>query len=458
MKDSREFEHLKQIFHAAVERVDPYQMIKKHVEVTGSLLKIDIEDGSAPVDLKGFNRIFVTGCGKATAKMAKAVEEIFTGKISAGVVSVKYGHTEHLDFIRTIESGHPIPDENSVKAAGEIIKLSKQADDKTLIINLISGGGSALLASPLEYSAGPDKVKLTLKDIQQTTEVLLASGAPIDEMNCIRKHISGIKGGKLARLMYPATLINLILSDVIGDRLDSIASGLTTADETTYEDALQIIEKYEIREKVPVRVLNAVEDGARGLIEETPKKNDRIFNKVFNVLIGTNYTALLAASHMARSLGYNNTVISSQVIGEAREAAKIFAGIAKDIKKHDLLLKKPACVIGGGETTVTIKGSGKGGRNQELALSFLSEMKKDPEQTGGIYFLSAATDGNDGPTDAAGAFASHEILKECKRVLLKIEDFLKNNDSYTFFEKTGSLFKTGPTNTNVCDLQILIVK
>ncbi len=301
-------------------------------------------------------------------------------------------------------------------------------------------------------------MELTLSDIQKTTEVLLGCGAPIDEMNCVRKHLSHIKGGRLARLLYPATQVNLVLSDVIGDKLDTIASGLSAPDETTYEDALRIIEKYEVVEDIPANVLGAIEHGVNGLIDETPGKKDRAFKKVFNILIGTNYTALLAASRKARGFGYSTSIISSHVTGEAREAAKVLYGIAQDIKKHDTPINKPACVIAGGETTVTLRGKGKGGRNQELALSVLSEMHKDPAYAHGIYFLSASTDGNDGPTDAAGAFASVEILARSTNQKLNIDEFLKNNDSYNLFEKIESLLKTGPTNTNVCDLQIFIIK
>jgi hydroxypyruvate reductase len=229
-------------------------------------------------------------------------------------------------------------------------------------------------------------------------------------------------------------------------------------DETTYKDAMRIIEKYALGEEIPAKILGAIEHGVNGLIDETPGKKDIVFKKVSNMLIGTNYNALLAASNNARGNGYSTSIISSHVTGEAREAAKVLYGIAQDIKKHDIPIKKPACVITGGETTVTLRGKGKGGRNQELALSVLSEMQKDPARARGIYFLAASTDGNDGPTDAAGAFASVDILTRSVNQKLNIDEFLKNNDSYNLFDKTGSLLKTGPTNTNVCDLHIFIIK
>lgn len=453
-----EIEQLTRIFQAAVDRVDPAKMIRDFVKVKNSILQISTEDMNLSFNLNDFDRIFVVGAGKASSKMAKAAEELLHGKISDGIISTKYGHTQQLDIIRTVESGHPVPDGNSVKAAGEIIKIGDKCGENTLVINLISGGGSALLVSPLTYEVRGKKVELSLSDIQKTTEVLLGSGAPIDEMNCLRKHISRIKGGRLARILYPATQVNLVLSDVIGDRLDTIASGLSTPDETTFKDAMRIIEKYDIDEEIPANVLGAIEHGVKGLIDETPGKNDSVFKKVFNILIGTNYTALLAASRKARQYGYSTSIISSHVTGEAREAAKVLYGISQDIKKHDVPVKKPACVLAGGETTVTLRGKGKGGRNQELALSVLSEMHKDPSGARGIYFLSASTDGNDGPTDAAGAFASMDILTRSVNRKLNIDEFLKNNDSYNLFDKTGSLLKTGPTNTNVCDLQIFLVK
>ena len=460
MDNSTIYDHLKEIFISAVKRVDPYQMIINHVHRHGDTLKINFETNTFSLDLDNFHNIYVIGAGKATAKMAKAIAEILKNRINRGIIAVKYGHSEPepVQRIRVIEAGHPVPDENSMRSALEIEKISKLTDEKTLVINLISGGGSALLASPIMWSSESKIISLTLDDMQKTTQILLSCGAPIEEINCIRKHISNIKGGKLARMMYPATLLNFILSDVVGDRLDTIASGLTTFDETTYDDALKIIEKYGIGKDIPEKVRFILEAGKEGLIQETPKKNANLFSKVYNVLIGTNHTALLAAKKAARERGYDTAVLSSQITGEAMEAAKFYFGIAMDIKKHDLLLEKPACVIGGGETTVTIKGSGKGGRNQELALSFLSEMKKEKKQTDGICFLAASTDGNDGPTDAAGAFASQEILEKSEEMSLSIQYFLENNDSYSFFDWIGYLFKTGPTNTNVCDIQIAIVK
>jgi len=450
------FSDLRSIFNEAVKSVDPYELMKTHLSVEKNLMKVRTGSERLTFDFEQYTRVFVIGAGKATAKMAKAVEELLGKRITEGVISVKYGHTESLDKIRMIEAGHPVPDQNSVRASQEIERIAQAADARSLVINLISGGGSALLTSPLRCIIGGEECVLGLEDFRRTTEVLLGCGATIEEMNCIRKHISMIKGGRLARMISPAVMINFILSDVVGDRLDTIASGLTTFDDTTFSDAVRVVNAYGIRDALPEKVVSALDAGEKELIEETPKKDDPLFSSVKHVLIGTNLTALRAGQKRAAACGYHTKLLSSQITGEASEVAQVLYGIARDVLLHDLLCKKPACIIGGGETTVTLRGNGKGGRNQECALSFLSALsrEKDPE---GIFFLSAATDGNDGPTDAAGAFACSRILEKRASLRLDINTCLQNNDSYTFYEKTGALLKTGPTNTNVCDIQILIV-
>lgn len=452
-------DHLLSIFNAALERVDPYEIAVRRLKIDGSSLMVDAPDEPLSFDLTCFDRIVVIGAGKASAKMARAVEAVLGERITEGAVSVKYGHTEKLRRIETIEAGHPVPDENSIRAAARIESLARSADRRTLVINLISGGGSSLLVKPFFFEGAGIKVSLTLEEVRKTTGALLACGATIEEMNCIRKHLSGIKGGRLAEMIHPATGINLILSDVVGDRLDTIASGLTVADDTTYGEALEIIERYGIESRIPQTVHRVLELGKNGRLPETPKKNDRAFELCHTVLLGTNFHALEGAREKASSLGYNTLVLTSQVTGEAREAAKLLLGIGKDIARRGIPLQRPACLISGGETTVTLRGTGKGGRNSELALSFLQGMEQDRRGTAGIYFLSAATDGNDGPTDSAGAYASGELLDAaCGTGFgMRIGEYLARNDSYTFFEKAGGLLKTGPTNTNVCDIQILIV-
>ncbi|MDR1933466.1 MAG: glycerate kinase [Spirochaetales bacterium] len=446
------------IFQASLRRVDPYMMIKDRMTISGNALSIKTDAGTLSWDLTKYKRILVLGAGKATAKMALAVEEILGSRICEGLIAVKPGHTEKLERVRMIPAGHPVPDAGSVEAGRAIARLCEEADKETLIFNLISGGGSALLSFPYAWDDDEGRHALSLEDKQAATKALLACGANIQEINCIRKHLSGIKGGRLARLSQPAESVNLILSDVVGDRLDSIASGLAVPDNSTYEEAIRLIKKFDIASKLPPLAWKVLQMGADGRLPETPKKGDPAFDKVKNILIGSNYGALLAAERTAKDLGYATLVLSSEITGEAREAARFYIGIARDVLKHELAVKKPACVIAGGETTVTLKGSGKGGRNQEMALSFLSEIEANPEGSEGIWFLAASTDGNDGPTDAAGAFADTDVLAAGKKAGLSIQDYLAANDSYNYFDKIGFLCKTGPTNTNVCDVQITIIK
>lgn len=446
-------EYLKKIFYSAVESADPYAIIKRMVRLNDSILNIDSGEINLSYNLAEYNRILVVGAGKATAKMALAIENILGNRITQGIISVKFGHTETLSRVKMIQAAHPIPDKNSLFAADQIMNLLKDADENTLIISLISGGGSALLSQPLKF----DNLQITLADKQLVTGLLLACGATINEINCIRKHISNIKGGRLAAIAYPAEVVNLMLSDVIGDDRSSIASGLFTADESTYADMATIISRYNLFNQLPASIQKVLELAKAGLLPETAKKGEKCFNKVHDIIIGKNYTSLDAASKKAVSLNLNPLILTSQLSGEAKEAAKFLMAVAKDIKKYGKLGTKPVCLLTGGETTVTIIGNGIGGRNQEMALSFLAEIEKDPENTQGIYFLSGATDGNDGPTDAAGCFASWDLLQIAKKLQLDITGSLKNNDSYNSLNKIGALFKTGPTNTNVCDIQIVII-
>lgn len=454
MKNNTVYSHLQSIFESAVKRVDPYAMIRDHLSIRDEKLYIKMESYEKSFDLADYDSLIVLGAGKATAKMAVAVEELLGSRIKKGLISVKKGHTEELKYIETITAGHPVPDKRSVEAGQRIAALSSGGDERTLFINLISGGGSALLSYPL----ATDAASITLEEKQRVTNLLLGCGATIQEINSIRKHISTIKGGRLARLMCPATSINLILSDVVGDRLDTIASGLTAGDQTSYEDALGIIEKYSLTEKVPAGIGQILTLGAKGDIEDTPAPDDRLFTKVHNILIGTNFSALAAARQRAGELGYHTMILSSRITGEAKEVAKFFLGIGRDMNKYGVLLQKPACIIAGGETTVTLHGNGLGGRNQEMTLSFLYELANDPADAEGIYFLSAGTDGNDGPTDAAGAFAALDIVPAHGRAVSDITSSLKDNDSYNYFNKINRLLKTGPTNTNVGDVQIMIVR
>ncbi len=445
------YTRLSEIARAGIERVDPYRMITENCFLRNDTLTVRPPGGDETViNLSEYREIIVIGAGKAAAKMAAAVEEILGSRISEGCIAVKPGHTEQLELIEQIEASHPVPDEKSLRAAERILESARRGDEKTLFINLISGGGSALLASP--------RPGITLENQQLVTKSLLESGATIQEINCIRKHLSGIKGGMLARALYPARSVNLVLSDVVGDPLDSIASGPCVPDRTTFADAGGIISAYGLEKDLPRQVVELIRRGAAGEIEETPNPGEPCFGRTTHILLGTNSAAVDAALKKAGELGFNPFGLGSYIIGEAREAAKLFLALGKGVKRGSVAIGKPACVIGGGETTVTIRGGGLGGRNQEFALAFSLECGIAPDDSEGIYLLSAATDGNDGPTDSAGGFGSLEIFRNAEKLGLRAREYLTRNDAYRFLEKADAHFMTGPTNTNVCDLYILLIQ
>jgi glycerate 2-kinase len=429
------------IFQAGVRAVDPVNAVKQHLKLQDDILSVE----DRRYDLTKCDRVYVVGAGKASAAMARSVEEIMGDRISAGAVNVKYGYNVPLKIIRVNEAGHPVPDEAGLKATKQIIQLLQQTGDKDLIICLISGGGSALLPFPAQG--------LTLEDKQEVTKHLLEAGATIHEVNAVRKHISKLKGGQLARLVYPSTLISLILSDVIGDKLESIASGPTAPDTSTFKGCLDILDRYNIRQRIPAAVLEHLERGAKGEIEETPKADDPAFKKTQNVIIGSNIMAVKAAKEKAQELKYHSLIHSSFIEGEAREAARVHAVLAKEILNTGSPVPRPACVISGGETTVTIRGKGLGGRNQEFALAAAIGIDGLED----VVILSGGTDGTDGPTDAAGAVVDGETVRRAKALGLDAGHYLRENDSYHFFKPLGDLLVTGPTYTNVMDLQLVIV-
>ncbi|BCS99041.1 hydroxypyruvate reductase [Desulfoluna limicola] len=449
--------HLTEIFTAALDRVNPYTMITRSVCLEGETLKVSINGQEVNENLADYDRILLLGAGKASARMALAFEEILGDRISKGLICVKYGHTEPLRHAEVVESDHPVPDENGVKAARRLAELADEADEKTLVITCISGGGSALTPSPLCVDSPDGTTCITLADKQETTRLLLASGAAIEEINCVRKHISNLKGGRFLARLHPARSLTFILSDVIGDDLGSIASGMTHFDTTTFADALAILRRRGVLERVPQNVREALKLGFEEKIPETVKPGDPTLSLTTNLLIGTNRQALLAAADKARGLGYTVSPITARLCGEARHAAKVIADIARDTAASDMFTPKPACLIFGGETVVTLTGTGKGGRNQEIALAFLHDMKGWNDEKEKVAFLAASTDGNDGPTDAAGAFADAEILQKATAFNLSSQAALNANDAYTFFDTLNALHKTGPTNTNVCDLQIVLI-
>lgn len=428
------------LFQAGLVAVDPMEAIKRHVSLEGSLLQV----GDRQYDLDGFDRVFVVGAGTAGASMSKAIEELLPGRINTGIVVVKHDHLLPTRTIELVEAGHPLPDEDGTVGARRITELVRTATGEDLVICLLSGGGSALLPAPVPG--------ITLAQKQEITELLLASGATINQINTIRKHISTIKGGQLARSVSPATLITLILSDVIGDPLDVIASGPTVPDSDSFGDCWHILDTFRLKEKIAEPILSRFRRGMKGRLPETPKPGDPAFEKTQNIVIASNALALQAAAKKARQLQYNTMVLSTFIEGETREVAKVHAAILKEILKSGSPLPRPACVLSGGETTVTIQGDGLGGRNQEFVLAAAIEIAGMDN----VVCFSAGTDGTDGPTDAAGAIADGATVSRARALSLDPQRALRNNDSYHFFDPLGDLLRTGPTNTNVMDLRILL--
>jgi glycerate 2-kinase len=410
------------IFRAALKAADPAEAVARHLK---------------RLDVTRFRNIYVIGAGKAGASMAQAAERVLGRRITAGLINVKDGHTAKLRRIELNECGHPVPDERGVAGAERIAALAAAAGKDDLVVCLISGGASALLPAP----APP----IALAEKQTVTRLLLACGANIHEINAVRKHISRIKGGQLARLASPATVESLLLSDVIGDDLDVIGSGPTAPDASTFDDAAAILAKYAIGKRVPASVRRRIAAGE----PETPKPGDRLFRRVRNTVVGSNRLALDAAARKAKELGYTPLILSSEIEGETREIARMHAAIACELAHTGRPVRPPACIITGGETTVTLKGDGLGGRNQEFVLAAAIDIAGVPD----VVVFSAGTDGTDGPTDAAGAIADGETLSRGPAA----RQYLDANDSYRYFEALGDLVKTGPTNTNVMDVRLILV-
>ncbi|MCD6272212.1 MAG: glycerate kinase [Deltaproteobacteria bacterium] len=438
----------REIFRNSIMAVDPYKAVKRFIHIEGDRLLIGMEGRpEAELNLAEFDRISLVGAGKAAAPMARGIEELFGKRIRKGLINVKYGFTEKLAFTEIIEGGHPVPDTNGVKGAEKILDFLRRATEKDLIFSLISGGGSALLPQP----AG----NTTLSEKQKITRDLLACGASIDEINAIRKHISSSKGGQMARAAFPAAIVNLMLSDVVGDKMDVIASGPFVPDTSTFEDAWGIFKKYDLK-GIPAAIQDHIKLGLNGQIPETPKDNDKIFDRVLTYIVGSNILALEAASAMAKKLGYRTLILSSMVEGETKEIARVHTAIAKEILKTGRPIPPPACIISGGETTVTIRGDGLGGRNQEFCLASALDLIELPLR---VVLLSGGTDGNDGPTDAAGAMVDPLTVTRGKDAgIMPAEKFLDRNDAYHFLNKTKDLLMTGPTNTNVMDVRLVLVR
>ena len=428
-----------EIFLAGVESVKPENLIKQFVSIEQYNLQIE----NFQFDLSTIANIYIVGVGKASAAMAQTIESILGSRITEGHIITKYEQSVPLQFIGITEAGHPVPDENGIKGTELIMSIAKKAEKNDLLICLISGGGSALLTDI------PDGC--SLDDLKDLNNILLKSGATIFEMNCIRKHVSKVKGGLLAKTAYPSRVLSLILSDVIGDPLDVIASGPTVHDPSTYADAISIINKYNIKNEIPIQIYQLLEDGVNNKRQETLKESDEALELTSNLIIGTNKLALKIAKQKAALFGYETKIITDKLEGNVMDVAKYIMDSIKNAKKENIHEK--SCLLFAGETTIKVEGEGLGGRNQHLALLIAKLLKDEP----GITFLSAGTDGTDGPTDAAGAVVDSFTSQTASDLQLNMNQYINNCDSYRFFQEVGGLVKTGPTQTNVMDLMVALI-
>jgi glycerate 2-kinase len=426
---------------AAVNAVDPARILKSKLRISNSTMSVD----GHLVDLKKYNNIYVVGGGKASGQMAEALELILGDRITEGVVNVPHGTEHRKTIIELHGASHPIPDQSGVEGTRKMVEMADKAEKDDLIICLISGGGSSLMPLP--------RGEISISDKKALTDALLRSGATINEINTVRKHISDFKGGWLAKKAYPATILNLVLSDVMGDPLDFIASGPTVPDTTTFADAIKVLKKYELWNKTAPTIKKVLSQGRKGAIQETPKAGDKAFRKVQNVIVGNNRLASLAAGKFLKTAGLNTLLLTSTLEGEARYVGVTLASIANEILASGNPVPRPAAIVAGGETTVVVTGKGLGGRNQEVPLA--AAIKLNDSKSAVVASLS--TDGVDGPTDAAGAIADNKTVVRAAAAGLVSEKFLSENDSYHFFSKLDDLIFTGPTGTNVNDVSVIIV-
>lgn len=429
------------IVQAALAAVDPTACVHRALRREGDRLRA----GDHVYDLRRTRRVVVVGMGKAAARMAVAVEETLGDRISAGLVVTADGYRVPTRRVEVVEAGHPVPDARGLAAARRIAALVDGAGEDDLVIVLISGGGSALLTLPAEG--------LSLDDLAQVNALLLRSGAPIPEMNAVRKHLSQVKGGELARRAAPARVLALILSDVLGDPLDVIASGPTVPDPTTYADAERVLRGYGLWDEVPLSVQEHIAAGARGGLPETPKPGDPLFARVANVLVGTGRVAAEAARAEGEALGYQGLILTTTLAGEAREVGKVVAAVAREVVRFGRPVGRPGLLVAAGETTVTVRGPGKGGRNQELVLAAARGIAGIP----GVVICALGTDGRDGPTDAAGGMVDGGTVARMQGRGIDAREALAQNDSYRALAAAGDLVVTGPTGTNVADLCLVLV-
>lgn len=425
-----------EIMRAALTAVDPAEAVRRVMRRDGDTLTV----GGEAFDLRTYRRIFVVGAGKASAPMARATEDILGDRVTAGHVIVKVGYLDATTRVTLHEASHPVPDQAGIDGTAQLVTLLEGADEQDLVVCLISGGGSALMILPEDG--------ISLEDYRSLTNALLRSGADITRINTIRKHVERVKGGRLAELASPATVVALVLSDVVGNPLDFIASGPTVPDPTTYADALQVLIDFDLEGRVPASIETRLRAGVAGNAPETPKPGSPIFDRVRTVVIGSNEIAAAASIRRAQALGFHTLHLTSFLEGEAREAARFIVAVAKEVAGRGRPICAPAMVLCGGETTVTVRGTGRGGRNQELALAAASAMTSLPN----VLIAALATDGSDGPTDAAGGFADHQSTLRMRLAGIDPRTALQANDSYEALAGAGDLLVTGPTNTNVNDL------
>jgi glycerate-2-kinase len=430
------------ILGSALDAVEPKEAIFSKVQRKGD----ELYAGDRRYDLPRYNRVFLVGGGKAGGPMAEAVESLLGDRLTGGVVNVLKGTEEkhHVGRVKLVGASHPVPDEEGVQGVHEMLDMMSGLTPDDLVIVIVSGGGSALMPCPAEG--------ITLNDLQRVTGKLLKRGATINDLNAVRKHLDAFKGGQFTKRCYPAEVLGLILSDVVGDPLDTIASGPTAPDSTTWADAEKVFKRYGAWDDAPQSIKALIERGLKGDIPDTPKESDPVFLSTNNIVVANNSYAAEAASQRASELGYNSMVLSTMVEGEARYVGGVYAGVARELAGRNRPLCTPAAILIGGETTVDVKGSGKGGRNQEVALGAAKRISGLP-----CLVASLATDGLDGPTDSAGAIVDGATLHRANDYKLSIDDTLRENDAYHYFETLGDLLITGPTGTNVNDLALILV-
>jgi len=431
---------LEAVMGAALEAVDPAAAVQRHLRRERNRLLV----GDQAYDLGQIGRVVIVGAGKAGAPMAQAAESVLGDRLDEGLVVVKAGHTLPTHQVELVEAGHPIPDERGLRGSRLIQELVSGLGADDLVLCLMSGGGSALLTYPSEG--------ITLADLRQVTDGLLRAGATINEVNAVRKHLERLKGGGLARAAHPSRVASLMLSDVVGDPLDVIASGPTVPDPTTYAEAWSVMQRFGLDESAPASVRQRLQAGMAGDLAETLKTGDPVMRRVQNQIVGSNALAADAAAGEATAQGLNSVVLTTYLQGEAREVGRVLAALAHELVLRDGPVPRPACLILGGETTVTVRGDGKGGRNQEMALAAALALAELPN----ALVACLATDGTDGPTDAAGAVVDGRTLAQARERGVDLQAGLARNDAYHVLDALGLLLKIGPTRTNVNDLAFVL--